>query len=160
MDNALKADLLVMVHFAFVLFVVIGQLYIWVGLAAGWPSARNFWFRMIHLACILVVAARAIVGVVAVPAAERRWIEEETADWLYDKAECPLTGWERDLRDGELRDVENSLPPARFANRILFHRVEEGGNWYFLAGHVTFGVLVLLTFLVFPPRLPWRAAPA
>src|SRR5436190_9273988 len=89
MDNALKADLLVMVHFAFVLFVVIGQLYIWVGLAAGWPLARNFWFGMIHLASILVVAARAIVGVVPVPAAERGRLEEEPADWRYDMADCP-----------------------------------------------------------------------
>jgi len=156
MDNALKADLLVMVHFAFVLFVVIGQLYIWVGLVARWGAVRNFWFRIIHLLCIVVVAAEGLTGVVAYHAADRGWLDEETADYLVDKSECPLTRWERDLREGGLRDVEDSIAPAKFANRILFHAVEEGGNRYFQYGHIAFGVLVLLTFIVFPPRLPWR----
>ena len=52
----LLADLVVIVHFAYVGFVVIGQLLILIGIVLRWQWIRNPWFRLIHLAMILIVA--------------------------------------------------------------------------------------------------------
>ncbi|MGH8640305.1 MAG: DUF2784 family protein, partial [Burkholderiales bacterium] len=43
------ADLILIVHFLFVAFVVGGLALIWIGAAAGWEWVRNFWFRVAHL---------------------------------------------------------------------------------------------------------------
>jgi hypothetical protein len=135
--NILKADVLVTLHLAFVAFVVVGQLLIVVGAVCGWKWVRDFWFRAIHLLSIGVVAAEGLAGV-----------------------ECPLTGWERDLRGGNLFATEGSCWLGRVANGILFYQIDPSNVKYFQYGHIAFGVLVLLTFLLAPPRLPWRKRPA
>ena len=43
----LLADVVVVVHAGYVLFVVIGLLVIAVGVARGWQGVRNPWFRWI-----------------------------------------------------------------------------------------------------------------
>jgi len=73
--NPFLADIVLIVHFLFVAFVVGGLALIWVGAASGWAWVRNFWFRVAHLAAIVFVAGEALVGV-----------------W------CPLTVWEDALR--------------------------------------------------------------
>jgi len=50
--SPLLADVVLVVHFAFVLFVVGGLALIWIGGAAGWQWVRGFWFRAAHLAAI------------------------------------------------------------------------------------------------------------
>jgi hypothetical protein len=88
------ADLILIVHFAFVLFVVGGLATIWIGAAAGWNWVRNFRFRIAHLAAICLVAAEALLGVV-----------------------CPLTAWEDALRGapGDQSFI------ARWLHRVLFY---------------------------------------
>src|SRR3712207_3169487 len=71
----IAADVVVTAHFAFVAFVIIGQLLILAGAIFGWAWIRNFRFRALHLASILVVVLEALGGVV-----------------------CPLTSWEQSLR--------------------------------------------------------------
>jgi hypothetical protein len=132
MSAVLKADILVTIHLAFVAFVVVAQLLIVVGWLCGWAWVRNFWFRTIHLLSIGVVAAEGLAGI-----------------------ECPLTGWERQLRGGDVRNLTGASPVGRFANRILFY---DADHVWFQRGHITFGALVLLTFIVAPPRWPWRRA--
>jgi hypothetical protein len=70
------ADLLVGVHLAYVLFVILGQVAIVIGILLHWQWVRNRWFRWIHLSMISIVAVEAIV-----------------------QFECPLTTWENGLRD-------------------------------------------------------------
>ena len=65
------ADLVVALHLAYVLYVVLGQLLIWIGIPMGWKWIRNPWFRFTHLLMILIVAAEATIGM-----------------------SCPLTDWE------------------------------------------------------------------
>src|SRR5262249_36003448 len=81
-----------------------------------------------HLLSIGVVAAEGVAGI-----------------------ECPLTGWERQLRGGDIFDVSEACAVGRGANRILFY---QGDHAWFQRGHIAFGVLVLLTFVMAPPR--WR----
>lgn len=46
------ADLVLLLHFAFVLFIVGGAALIWTGAGLGWRWVRNFWFRTAHLAAM------------------------------------------------------------------------------------------------------------
>ena len=69
------ADAVLVVHFAFVAFVVGGLALIWIGKTLRWGWVRNFWFRIAHLGAIAFVALEAVIGVA-----------------------CPLTVWEYLLR--------------------------------------------------------------
>lgn len=109
------ADLILIVHFAFVLFVTGGLAMIWIGAAAGWRWVRNFWFRIAHLAAIVFVAGEALVGV-----------------W------CPLTVLEAQLRGTR---TEKSFI-AQWVHRILFYDFPE---WIFTVAYVLFAFVVTAT---------------
>ena len=115
------ADFILVVHFAFVLFVVGGFAGIWIGAAAGWGWVRNFRFRVLHVAAIGVVAAEALLGMV-----------------------CPLTEWEDALRGTQ----SDSSFVARWLHRALFYSFPE---WIFTAAYVGFALMVVATFWLVPP---------
>jgi polyferredoxin len=106
------ADLILLVHFAFVSFVVGGLAAIWIGAAAGWGWVRNFWFRIAHLGAIAYVAGEALLGVL-----------------------CPLTVWEDTLRG---RHEEKSFV-ARWIHRVMYYDFPE---WVFTAAYVLFALVV------------------
>lgn len=120
--NALLADFILIVHFAFVLFVTGGLALIWIGAAAGWRWVRNFWFRVAHLAAIVFVAGEALVGI-----------------W------CPLTVWEAELRGAR---AEKSFI-ARWIHRVLFYDFPE---WVFTVAYVLFALLVAATLWFVRPE--------
>ncbi len=120
--HALLADFIMIVHFAFVLFVVGGLALIWTGAGLGWRWVRNLWFRVAHLAAILFVAGEALAGI-----------------W------CPLTVWEDRLRGGAR--VETSFI-ARWIHRILFYSFPE---WVFTVIYVLFALVVAATFWLVRP---------
>jgi hypothetical protein len=122
---AASADAIVAIHTLFVGFVVIGQLLILIGLVCRWKWVRNPWFRVIHLLCIGIVATEAASGVI-----------------------CPLTVWERHLRDLAGQAVNDSAV-GWFFNSILFFNMPRE---FFVWIHISFGALVLGTFLFGPPR--------
>ena len=122
------ADALVILHLAFVAFVVLGQLAILVGIIFKKTWARSFVFRIIHLICIGIVAAEGMLDI-----------------------ECPLTVWERNLRTEAGQDVSEAPFIPQLANRILFY--PDIPHVYFERMHIAFCCLVLLTFLIWPPRL-------
>lgn len=55
--NALFADLILYLHFSYVLFILVGLLLTYVGGWLRWSFVRNFWFRIAHIAAIAIVAA-------------------------------------------------------------------------------------------------------
>jgi hypothetical protein len=120
--NALLADVILIIHFAFVLFVVGGLAVIWIGAAAGWQWVRGFWFRATHLAAIAFVAAEGLLGI-----------------W------CPLTVWEARLRGA---GAEKSFV-AEWVHRMLYYDLPE---WMFTVVYVVFGAIVALTWWLVPPR--------
>lgn len=120
--NSILADIVLVVHFAFVLFVVGGLLAVWVGAAAGWPWVRNFAFRAAHLAAIAFVAGESLVGM-----------------W------CPLTVWEARLRGG---DAGKSFI-AEWVHRLLFYDLPE---WVFTTAYVLFTLAVAATWWWIRPR--------
>jgi len=115
------ADVILIVHFAFVLFVIGGLGVTWLGASLGWQWVRNFRFRVAHLCAILLVAAEAIAGI-----------------W------CPLTIWEARLRGA---DAEKGFV-ATWVHRVLFY---DFPPWVFTTAYVTFALLVALTFWLIPP---------
>ena len=59
---SLLADFVLLVHFAFVAFVVLGFVLIWVGYFCRWPFVRDLRFRLAHLAAIGLVLAESLAG--------------------------------------------------------------------------------------------------
>tara|TARA_R110002111_G_scaffold262869_1_gene342106 strand:+ start:12807 stop:13241 length:435 start_codon:yes stop_codon:yes gene_type:complete len=122
----LGADMTVVIHFSFVLFVLFGQILITIGVLAGWGWVRNLKFRVTHLASILFVVLESLVGV-----------------------ECPLTTLEYWLREkaGEARYQGDFI--ATRVHEILFF---EPNPAMFTICYSLFGLVVLITFFLAPPR--------
>lgn len=160
------ANAIVLAHLAYMAYVVAGLIAILTGMVMGWRWTRNPWFRLTHLAMILVVAFEAVIDF-----------------------ECPLTTWERDLRKAPWRPVlaplrlskavalassplapgpvlaavslqVNHVPenPQSFVGRIIgwimFPDIPES---YLTAMYYLFAVVVIATFVLAPPR--WRREP-
>jgi hypothetical protein len=122
------ADLVLAVHFAYVLFVVGGLLSIWLGYALGWRWVRYWWFRVLHFAAIGIVAIEALVGVI-----------------------CPLTWLEDALRpgaDGETGFIQ------RWVQAVLFW---DFPAYVFTVAYLLFAAVVGLTFWLLPPDRRHRA---
>lgn len=116
------ADLILVFHFLIVAFIVGGLLLVWVGALAGWSWIRNRWFRYLHLAAIVFVAAEALLGVV-----------------------CPLTVWEDALRGGARPDSFI----GRWVRQLLFYNAPE---WVFTAIYAAWAGATLVTLRYVPPR--------
>jgi hypothetical protein len=117
------ADVVLVFHFAFVLFVVGGLALIWTGAWLRWQWVRNLRFRLAHLAAIGFVAAEAIIGMT-----------------------CPLTEWEYLLR-GARTDGPTFM--ERLLAQLVFYELPAGA---FTLLHTGFALLVVLTFWLVPPR--------
>ncbi len=125
------ADLLLVIHFAFVVFVVAGLVAIWLGWFRGWAFVRNFWFRALHLLAIGVVAAESLGRFV-----------------------CPLTTWEDGLRQmagGQQRYAGSFI--QHWLHRLLFFDFSER---VFTIAYVAFLLAVALSSWWIPPRWPRR----
>lgn len=121
------ADALLVLHFSFVAFVVIGFVLIWIGWWRRWAWVRIFSFRMWHLAAIGFVAAESFLGFV-----------------------CPLTRWEDRLRllaGGEQRYVGSFV--QHWLHRLMFFGVEER---VFTIAYLFFFLLVALSLWLVRPR--------
>jgi hypothetical protein len=106
------ANAVLVAHVAFIMFVVVGLLVIFIGGGLKWFWVRNLWFRLAHLAAIAFVVIESWVGIV-----------------------CPLTS-------------------LAFWFRRLFFFDEPA--WVFTMSYSIFGALVLLSWLLFPPRCSFR----
>jgi hypothetical protein len=128
------ADLLVAIHLVYVGYVVVGQLLILLGMVFKWQWIRNPWFRWTHLLMILIVVGESVANF-----------------------QCPLTVWEVDLRRMAGEQVEDRTFIGWLLGSILFFENVPFNHWGFRVGYISFGVLVLLSFILAPPRWPrWR----
>jgi hypothetical protein len=124
---SLLADFVVVIHFLYVLFAVGGLVFIFLGAARRWKTAKNLWFRVIHLVAVVLVGLEAATGFV-----------------------CPLTNWEYDLRLLAGSPVEQNVSfVARLARAIIFYDLPE---WVFAVMHIALGLLVIATFILVPPH--------
>jgi hypothetical protein len=116
------ADVILLVHFGYVLFVVGGLALIWLGWLRGWRWVRKWWFRVLHLGAIVLVALEALAGVV-----------------------CPLTWLEDVIRPGAIAGAGFI---QRWIHALLFW---DFPLWVFTLAHVAFALLIVATFVLFPP---------
>ena len=126
MAYRILADILVVLHAAYVLFVILGLIAVLVGWLRKWRWIHNIWFRGIHLAMILVVVLEAWFGIT-----------------------CPLTTWEKDLRRLAGQSAYEGDFLANFVHEMLFF---DAPQWVFTACYTGFGLLILATLLLAPPR--------
>ena len=120
------ADLVLLLHAAFVVFVVVGLVLIWIGWFRGWSFVRNFWFRVVHLAAMGVVAAESVSGFV-----------------------CPLTTWEDRLRllaGGEERYAGSFI--QHWLHGLIYFDLDER---VFTTAYVIFFVAVAASFWLVRP---------
>ncbi len=124
------ADLTLIAHTTLVMFVVLGQVGILIGWGRAWRWTRGAIFRLMHLACILVVMLETWFGVT-----------------------CPLTALENHwrIRAGEA-GYESSFIGA-WLDRLLFYNAPA---WLFTTLYTLFALAVLTSFLLYPPRYRHR----
>ncbi len=124
----IAADVVVVLHSAFALFAVFGLVLILVGARRKWSWIRNRWFRITHLAVIVVVVAESWLGIV-----------------------CPLTAWEHDLKKAAGEESYGGDFIAHWVRELLFF---DFPPWVFTVVYSLFGLTVLLTVIFIPPR--WK----
>ena len=120
------ADFALYVHFAFVLFIILGLLLVVVGGNSGWRWVRNPWFRYAHLAGIGVVVAQAWMGII-----------------------CPLTTLEQYLRRQAGGAVYEGSYIAHWISELLYL---DFPTWVYTVIYTVFGLLVAASWLWIRPR--------
>lgn len=113
----LTADALLIVHFAFVLFVVIGLVLILLGRLREWDWVRNRWFRVVHLLSISIVVLQSWFGAI-----------------------CPLTSWENSLRERAGDTSYSGAFIAHWVEEILYYQFS---TWVFGVCYTIFGIIVI-----------------
>lgn len=122
---ALAADLVLLLHLAYLGFTVGGEGAIILGGIFHWAWVRNRLFRILHLAAVIFVAFEAVIGM-----------------W------CPLTVWEYRLRTLAGQQVEDQLSfLARLIQSLLYY---DFPPWFFLSLYLGFALLVVVTFIFVP----------
>jgi Protein of Unknown function (DUF2784) len=120
------ADLVLIVHAAYVSFVVGGQLLILSGWILGWTWTRRLTFRLLHLLAMGFVMLEAWLGVT-----------------------CPLTRLENVLRErARVAGYGRSFIGYWF-DRLIFYSAPD---WIFTVIYTGFAALVILTWVAYPPR--------
>jgi hypothetical protein len=122
----LAADVVLLLHVSFVVFVVVALVLILAGRAMAWHWVRNWWFRVIHLAAIGVVVLQSWLGVI-----------------------CPLTRLEMHLR-GKVGDATYAGSfVSHWLEAILYYRAPA---WVFALCYTAFGAIVLLSWIWVRPQ--------
>lgn len=112
------ADVVLAIHFGFVLFVVVGMAAIVVGGFSHWGWVRNCAFRIMHFAAIAYVAIESLLGI-----------------------DCPLTVWENALRGETRRDfipywlhrlMFYDLPPHLFTAAYLIFAIAVAATFFWV----------------------------
>ena len=120
------ADLVLVTHAAYVLFVIAGQTLIVVGWIRGWEWTRCRIFRLLHLMAIGLVMLEAWLGI-----------------------QCPLTMLENFLR---LRSGTAAYGSSFIVHWLRWAVFCTASEWVFMLIYTVFTTLVILTWLAYPPR--------
>lgn len=125
----LLADTILVGHFLFVCFVVLGLVAIYLGDFLNWSWVRNRLFRIVHLGAIGIVVLLSWLGMI-----------------------CPLTIWEMALREAAGESVYAGSFIQHWLQHLLFF---DAPRWVFMVVYTAFGALVLASWFVVRPGR-WR----
>ena len=121
------AEAILIIHFAFVAFIVLGFVAIWIGHWLKKSFATNFCFRMAHVLAMGFVLLETLIGVI-----------------------CPLTAWEVKLRElAGQSDFYSGSFVSHWLGSLLYYDLP----WTFFAIlYALFFVLIVVTWFVVKPR--------
>ncbi len=122
----LAADIILVIHFLYVLFVVVGMLLILLGKLLKWQWVHNAWFRVVHLLAIAIVVLLSWFGVI-----------------------CPLTDWEMVMRRNAGESIYAGDFVAHWLHSLLFFQAPQ---WVFTLSYSVFGLLVLISWFWVKPK--------
>ena len=125
---AALADLVLLLHFGLVIFVIFGLALIVAGGLSRWQWVRNGWFRAFHLLAIGVVTAQA---------------------WLGQA--CPLTLLENWLRGQAAQPTYDGSFITHWVGRLLYYSAP---SWVFTVCYTAFALAVIAAWIAVPPRRP------
>ena len=124
------ANAVLVMHVGIVLFIIGGLLLTLLGAACKWGWVKNFWFRALHLAGIAYIAMEAWLGIICSLTTVELWLRERAGQATYE---------------GDFI--------AHWLRQLMFY---EAPPWVFIAAYSSFGLLVLLSWVLVPPARPWR----
>ena len=124
-NYALVADILLLIHFGIIVFILGGQIFIVVGYFRNWRWIRNLTFRLCHLLSIGIVIAFA-------------WANQL----------CPLTIWESALREAAGQQSYQGSFIQYWIGRLIYY---EAPLWIFIVAYTLFGALVLISWVLVRP---------
>lgn len=120
------ADIVLILHMSLVLFVVGGLVLIVIGNIRHWDWVNRLWFRLIHLAIVVIVMAEVWLGFVCPLTTLEMWLRQEAGHNFY-----------------EVGFVEH------WVQLVLYWDLP---SWVFTVAYSTFGLLVLLAWVCYPPH--------
>ncbi len=120
------ADLVLLLHAMFVVFVVAALLLTIVGGYRRWQWVRNWWFRVVHLVSIAVVVAQSWAGLICSLTSLEMWLRGQAGSEQYDGGFIQY-----------------------WLQRFLYY---DAPAWVFVTAYTVFGLLVVITWLRFPPK--------
>ena len=120
------ADVILVVHCAFIVFVVGGEVCVVVGYFRNWRWVRDLTFRLCHVLAIGFVAAQA-------------WFSRV----------CPLTIWEGKLRAAAGGESYSGTFIAHWVGRLVYF---DAPQWVFTGAYSLFGALFLLSWVWIRPE--------
>ena len=122
------ADAILVTHVLFVIFVVIGLVFIYSGHFLKWSWIRNRTFRILHLLAIGIVVVQSWIGVI-----------------------CPLTTWEMAIREKADLEAYSGSFIQHWLQNLLYYNAPE---WVFIILYSVFGSLVLVSWYLVRPNKP------
>ncbi len=122
----LAADLLLIIHALFVVFVVAGLLLIFIGKVRQWQWVHWPWFRAAHFVGIGIVVVQSWLGVI-----------------------CPLTIWEMALREKAGEAVYAGSFISHWLSTLLYYQAPD---WVFVVVYTAFGAIVVLSWVWVRPN--------
>jgi len=125
-SHSLIADLLLVIHFLFIAFILVGQALILIGYFKNWNWVRHLIFRICHILAITVVVVQA---------------------WLNQI--CPLTIWESALRKTAGEPPYSGTFVQHWIGQIVYY---DAPQWVFTVAYSLFGALVLISWCLVRPE--------
>ena len=122
----LAADLTLIAHAAFIVFVVTGQGLILAGWMLAWRWTRNATFRLVHAGAIALVVLESWFGIM-----------------------CPLTWLEFRIRAAAGSPLAADSFVGYWLQRLIFH---DAPSWAFTLAYTSFGAVVIATLVFYPAK--------
>ena len=120
------ADVILVVHFLFIVFILGGQGCILVGAFKRWTWTRKRGFRLAHIVAIAFIVVQSWIGIM-----------------------CPLTLWESTCRKTAGETTYTGTFVSYWVSKLVYF---DAPQWVFTTAYTLFGLIVLATWFIVKPE--------